>query len=234
MFATFFAQCLPRRICFSLGLLAVSGLGVAKVEARIGDTPEQMAARMLQPNLGKNFTWPKDMNPREREKALKENPLEAFAHLLPTSVEDWREQIYWKSALSQQLSTENGWRVHVYFLKGRSVLELYRRVGMPLNDFEVNAILARLRGGQSWRRATKEETKAAEAESVIGYEYELGDAEGASLRARRQGDWMILFHKRFDDYLVARKERWNETEGLRKAQQASEQERAAPASVEGF
>ena len=234
MFAQFVTERLPRRIFLYAAVLTGVWLGVAKVEARIGDTPEQMTARMLQPNLGKNFTWPKDMNPRERERAVKENPLAAFSHLLPTTVEDWREQIYWKSALSQQLSTENGWRVHVYFFKGRSVLELYRRVGMPLNDFEVNAILARVRGGQTWRRATKEEAKAAESESVIGYEYELGGEEGASLRARRQGDWMILFHKRFDDYLVARKARWDETEGLRKAQQASEQEKAAPASVEGF
>lgn len=238
MFDSFVAERVSRRVCACACLVFALGHGVGRVEARIGDSPEQMAARMLQPNLGRNFTWPKDMNPREREKALKENPLTDFAHLLPTSVEDWREQIYWKSALAQQLSTENGWRVHVYFLKGRSVLELYRRVGLPLNDFEVNAILARVRGGQTWRRATKQEIKAAEktadTESVIGYEYELGGEDGATLRARRQGDWMILFHKRFDDYLVARKARWDETEGLRKAQQASEQEKAAPVSVEGF
>jgi hypothetical protein len=94
-----------------------------------------------------------------------------------------------------------------------------------------------VRGGQTWRRFTKQETKAAErgeAGSVIGYEYELGESDEASLRARRQGDWVVLLHRRFDDYLVARKARWDETEGLRKAQIASEQEKTAPASVEGF
>lgn len=196
MFVPFAAE-RPRKWLFVCALFLGSGLAVRRAEARIGDTSEQMTARMLQPNLGKNFAWPKDMNPRDREKALKENPLAAFAHLLPTSVEDWREQIFWKSAIAQQLNTENGWRVHVYYFKGRSVLELYRRVGAPLNDFEVNAILARVRGESTWRRITKPVAEAAGAAqrdgSVIGYEYELGDGAGAVLRARRQGDWMILF-----------------------------------------
>lgn len=207
-------------------------LGWCGAEARIGDTPEQMSARLLQPSLGKNFTWPKDLGPREKERQQKENPLSNFMHLFPTSAEDWREQIFWKSALHRQLSEDNGWRVHVYYLKGRSVVELYRRVGQPLNDFEIHGILGRVRGNQTWRRVAKKE--GAESDSLIGYDFELG-AEGAEvLRARRQGDWLIVYHKRFDDYLAARKARWEETEALRKAEQAVENEKTAPVSVEGF
>jgi uncharacterized membrane protein YukC len=54
------------------------------------------------------------------------------------------------------------------------------------------------------------------------------------MRARRQGDWLMIYHKRLDDYLAERKARWDETEAQRKAEQAAEQEKLAPVSVEGF
>lgn len=210
-------------------------LVVSAAQARIGDTPEQMSARILQPALGKNFSWPKDMSPRERERQVRENPLSPFAKFLPTAAEEWKEHIYWKSALHRQLSEDNGWRVHVYFLKGRSVVELYRRVGQPLNEYEVNAILARMRGNHTWRRIPKKDgPDAAQSDSVIGYDFELGEEGAEVLRARRQGDWLIIFHKRFDDYLATRKAQWSVAEAQRKAEQAAEYEKSAPISVEGF
>lgn len=218
----------------SFGLLFA--LGATTLGARIGDTPEQMNGRMLQPDLGKNFTWPKDLNPRELDRLKKENPLTPFAHLLPTPVEDWREQIFWKTALRKQLSNENGWRVHVYYLKGRSVVELYRRVGAPLSEFEVNGILMLMRGGQTWRRVLKPEgqDKAQAADTVLGYEFELGGEGSGTLRARKQGDWLMVYHRRFDDYLIARKQQWDASESERKAAERAEQEQNAPVSVEGF
>lgn len=213
-----------------VGLAFGLWLGSAAAEARIGDTPDQMSARMLQPNLGKNFSWPRDLDPKERERQQREHPLTPFQHLLPTSAEDWREQVFWKTALHRQLSNEDGWRVHVYYLKGRSVLELYRRVGSPLNDFEINAILSRMRGAQTWHRVEKKDNK----DTVLGYDSELGEAGAEALRARRQGDWLIIYHKRLDDYLAERKARWDETEAARKAEQAAQQEKLAPVSVEGF
>lgn len=213
---------------FGLGL----SLGVCGAEARIGDTPEQMSARMLQPNVGKKFSWPRDMDARERERQQRDHPLTPFTHLLPTEGEDWQEQIFWKSALHRQLSNDDGWRVHVYYLKGRSVLELYRRVGAPLNDFEINGILGRMRGGETWRRVPKKEN--GNTDSILGYEFELGEEGSEALRARRQGDWLVIYHKRLDDYLAERKARWAETEAKRKAELAVEQEKLAPVSVEGF
>lgn len=223
-----------RRGLASLGLLLACGVPMA--EARIGDTPEQMSGRMLQPDMGKNYTWPKDLNERELERMKKENPLANFAHLLPTPVEDWREQMFWKTALRKQLSNENGWRVHVYYLKGRSVVELYRRVGAPLSEFEVNGILMLMRGGQTWRRVPKVEGNEAKqaGDTVLGYEFELGDEGAGSLRARKQGDWLMVYHRRFDDYLIARKQQWDATEAERKADERAKQELNAPVSVEGF
>lgn len=215
---------------FSAKIALAFLLAAAPVQARIGDTPDQMSARMLQPDLGRIFTWPREMTPRERERQMRESPIGPFAHLLPTSAEDWREQIFWKSALRKQLSNEDGWRVHVYYLRGRSVLELYRRVGPSLNEFEVNAILARMRGQETWRRVAKDDN----VDTIIGYDFELGAPGAESLRARRQGDWLLVFHKRLDDYLVARKARWDESEAQRRAEQEAEQKQTAPVSVDGF
>ncbi len=213
---------------FGFGFLACSGLNC--LEARIGDNIDQMNGRMLQPSIGKFFSWPKDMDERAKERALKENPLYPFASLLPTAEDDWREQIYWKSAMSKQLSNEDGWRVHVYFLRGSSVLECYRRVGNSLNEFEINALLARVRGNQTWRKIPRKEN----GETVLGFEYELGENGQESLRARRQGDWFIIYHKRLDDLLVARKAKWDALEEKRKAEERAIHEKTAPVSVDGF
>ncbi len=204
----------------------------APLQARIGDTPEQMAARMLQPDLGKLFSWPRNMTEQAQERAQRENPLYPFRHLLPTEDDDWREQMFWKSALRKQLSNDDGWRVHVYYLKGRSVVELYRRVGQSLNEFEINAILARMRGGQTWRKV--EEKALKPTDSVLGFGYELGEGEAATLRARKQGDWLIIFHRRFDEFLLERKARWEASEAIRKEELRATQAETAPVSVDGF
>lgn len=222
-----------RRLCRLATSFTLAFFACSIAVARIGDTPEQMSSRLVQTNVGKTFYWPKDMAPREKERQLREIPLSGFSHLLPTAAEEWKEQIFWKSALHRQPSDEDGWRVHVYYLNGRSVVELYRRVGKPLNDFEINGILGRMRGNQTWRRVPKKEGQKQE-DSILGYDFALGEEGADVLRARKQGDWLIVFHKRFDDYLAARKARWDETETQRKAELAVEQEKTAPVSVDGF
>jgi len=207
-------------------LAAVAG----DASARIGDAPEQMSARILQPDLGKNFSWPKDMNEKERARQEKENPVNAFAYLLPTSPEEWRTQIFWKSAVKTHLSNENGWRIHVHFMGGRSVLELYRRVGESLSDAEVNAILARMRGAETWRKVERKDNVS----SVVGYDFELGEEAHPTLRARKLGDWLMIFPVRFDVYLVERKKRWDDSEAVRKEAVRKTQAELAPQSVEGF
>jgi len=220
------ARILSRSLKVALAVMA----GTLVLEARIGDTPEQMAGRMLQPDLGKNFSWPKDMSERDRQQMLREHPTTPFTHLLPPKGGDWREDIFWKSALRRQLSNEDGWRIHVYYLKGQSVLECYRRVGERLSEAEVNAILNRFRGGATWR---KTEVKPG-ADSVIGYGFELGEAGNGVLRARQQGDWLIIFHRRFDEYLLERKKLWDAAAAKRKDEERKVEEERAPVSVEGF
>jgi hypothetical protein len=108
------------------------------------------------------------------------------------------------------------------------VLEAYRRVGAPLNEFEVRAFLLMNRGALAWRRVERKDN----VDTVIGYDFELG--EGGSLRARQQGDWFVLYHTKLDAALIEQKRRWDADESVRKETERRAQAESAPASVEGF
>jgi len=218
------------RIFKTAAALTALLLAVNPASARIGDTPEQMAGRMLQPNVGKNFSWPKEMPERERTRQESENPLKPHVYLLPTEARDWQEQIFWKTAIKGHLSNESGWRIYAYFYKGRSAVELYRRFGESLNDFEVSGILARLRGSDTWRKVERKQN----GDTVMGYDFELGEETAPVLRARRQGDWLAVFNARFDAFLFDRKTRWDENEAVRKEAERKTQAEKAPESVEGI
>ncbi len=198
-------------------------LPVAISHARVGDTPQQMNGRILRPNVGRNFNF-RALDEREQKQLLKDLPMTSFVDLLPPDV---TSQIYWKSALSRQLSNDDGWRVHVYFWKDRSVLEGYRRVGDSLSEFEVNALLNLHRNGQSWQKVERKNA----TETVIGYEYELGED---GLRARVQGNWMLIYLTRFDKLLVERKKVQDELAEAEQAKKRLEQQQKAPESIEGF
>ena len=226
----------PREMIRSL-VGGLAGLCVAGVTAgaRIGDTPDQMESRIVQPDLGKKFNWPKDMRPQEIERERRESPLAPVRYLLPGEADGWREEMFWKSAVKKRLSNEDGWRVHVYYLRGRSVLELYKREGAKLNEFEINGILGVMRTGQTWRRVEgKKDAKEAADDPVLGYEFESGESDGGGLRARQQGDWLLIYDRRLDDLLLERKRRWDANEELRKAEERQRNVRSAPVSVDGF
>jgi hypothetical protein len=63
---------------------------------------------------------------------------------------------------------------------------------------------------------------------------DLGEPGSAVLRARQQGDWLVIFHRRFDEFLLERKKVWDADEAIRKEEERRSQEERAPASVEGF
>jgi hypothetical protein len=217
----------------SLGTLGLGLLvcGAGPAQARIGDSAEQLTARVVKADLGKTLVWPpRDASEEERRRLNREHPTHAFAHLLPEAGEDTRELVFWKSARAGHLSQDDGWRLHAYFLKGRSVLECYRRVGAGLNEAEVNAILGRVKGARSWRRVPE----AERGPSVVGYEFELGEPNDAVLRARRQGDWLVIYDRRLDELLLARREAWDASEARRKAEERARAEQGAPESVDGF
>jgi len=212
------------------------------LSARVGETQADVERRILQPNLGKLYFRAKDKDKdkekekdkdkdkdsrdaeRERLKDERELPFYDAEKFFPS---DARAAVYWKSAVANQLSNDNGWMMHVFYVGGRSALEAYRRVGDSLNEFEVRALLAANRGTSSWRKMSND----GGGTSGIGYDYELEDG---SMRAKQQGDWLMIFSTRFDIYVVAQQKvakdlKDKEADRLRKEQQAK-----TPESVSGF
>ncbi|HEY9249591.1 MAG TPA: hypothetical protein VIO38_10680, partial [Rariglobus sp.] len=205
-------------------LLAVASFAsaVPTAFARVGETQDVIERRILQPSLGKVFFRPKDKDgrdaERERAKEEREQPFNEARKFFPA---DTREAVYWKSALASQLSSDNGWKVHVFFMGGRSSLEAYRRVGEGLNEFEVRALLAANRGTSSWKKVSGE----GGGTHGIGYDYELEDG---SLRAKQKGDWLMIFSTRLDSYVVDQQKVAKELRERDAELQKKEQQTKAP------
>ncbi|EIQ00104.1 hypothetical protein OpiT1DRAFT_04643 [Opitutaceae bacterium TAV1] len=211
---------------FSVLLIAALTTALA-AQARIGETQGQIEGRMLREGVGKAFSsWPKNMSPRDRERAERSNPLPALQPYFP---EGTREAAYWKTAVRQRINAEEGWRVQVCYFRGVSVLETYQRVGVALNDFEVKAILNLNRGGdQPW---VKVEKGAAGESSFGGYGYELVRDGAPWLRAKVQDNILIIFNVKFDQAVFEKRK--VETEKEREERQRTQQEKL-PESVEGL
>lgn len=200
--------------------------------ARVGETQDVVERRIMQPNLGKAFFRTKDKDKdsreareaeRERVKEEREQPFNDAKKFFP----DTREGIYWKSALAGQMSNDNGWKVHVFYMGGRSALEAYHRVGENLNEFEVRALLTANRGTSSWRKAAQE----GGGTDGIGYDYELEDG---SMRAKQKGDWFMIFSTRLDNYIVEQQKIARDLKDKEKERLKVEQQGKAPESVMGL
>lgn len=210
-------------------------------QARVGEPQAAIERRLLAPGVGKLLTLgeidgprgPRTANPGpgqrpEASEASRRRPSEPphrrFERLFPAGA---RERAYWKTALARQMSVDDGWQVHVVYLGDRSTLEAYQRVGEALNEFEVMALLAVNRGGSSWRKVEKE----ASAKSALGYAYELEDG---TLRARQQGNWLLIFSNRLDEYAAERLAEEKAREALEQEQMKRLQQQKAPESVAGL
>lgn len=186
--------------------------------------------RILRPNLGKAVfrTKEKDKEGREAERErIKEERDQPFNETKKFFPPDTREGIYWKSALANQLSPDNGWKVHVFYMGGRSSLEAYRRVGEGLNEFEVNALLAANRGDSTWKKTSGQ----GGGTNGIGYDYELEDG---SKRAKQKGEWLMIYLTRLDTYVVEQQKIAKELHDREAERLKVEQQNKAPESVMGF
>jgi hypothetical protein len=219
----------PFSVRSALASLLLVAFSSQSLSARVGETQAAVEGRILQPNVGKHFFRSRDREnanaERERLREEREQPFNEARKFFPP---DTFEGIYWKSALAGQLSNDNGWKVHVFYAGGRSMLEAYRRVGEGgLNDFEVRALLAVNRGNSSWKK------KAAEGGGLngIGYDYELEDG---SLRAKQQGNWLMIFTTRLDNYVIEMQKAAKEASDRELERIRQDQSGKAPESVMGF
>ena len=108
-----------------------------------------------------------------------------------------------------------GWDLHVVYVDGKSVIELYQR-SKGMTDFEFNHLLNLHTEGGYWKRPTKEEKE--ELVSAFGVDMVRSDGR---VRAKKLGGDKLIFVEVETDKLLAE---MNTNELLQ----------SAPISVEGF
>jgi hypothetical protein len=172
---------------FVLGLiyagLVFSALS-STAEARIGESKPELERRLL--GIG-GLAY--------RDEAIIEARMRGmpYVSLLDYVVSDLDIQIYYKSALNDQKAQRSkfsskrmlpGWDLHVIYVNGKSVLEIYQR-SPKMTEQEQNLLLHLQGAGNRWKRVTKEEQEVggdvpdSESEkkemSVFGYEMVRND-----------------------------------------------------------
>ncbi len=210
-----------RKIVVVLSLI----LTASWAQARVGETQAQLEQRMLKEGLGKVFSISKNTSERDRDKLDKENPLSGLRLYFPEGTKD---VVYWKTSIKQRINADEGWRLYVVYYRGVSVFEAYKRVGTKLSEFEINALLNRNRSSDApWTKVPKDEAK----ESAFGYGYKLTKEDTDVLRAKVQGEALLIFSAKFDATVY--ENRKEQSERNRELDRKVQQEKL-PDSIEGF
>lgn len=187
------------------------------VDARIGESRASFERRLF--SSGGIAYRDKEERATRRESG----PYSSYLQYLGESAE---VRVYFKSDDGSQptqtdLSAQSlgsGWEVHVLFVSGKSVMELYKRTG-SMTEQEMNALLALLGDGNYWEKAAApiERKEEEEVPSAFGFQYVRSDGE---VRANKSGGGLMVFQKQLDEFLAKRHE--------------SDLLQSAPKSVQGF
>lgn len=153
-------------------------------DARIGERRESIERRLTSTS---GIMYRNDKLEETRRKGM---PYMKYLELLGSSAD---VRIYFKTAdgrrpTSSELEekrTNAGWDLHVVFVNGKSVLELYKR-SQSMSEYELNQLIALQGGGSGWKKIGKEDAE----ESAFGYGMESNDG---SVRAKKLGGDRILF-----------------------------------------
>jgi hypothetical protein len=200
--------------------------GLASLSARVGETQEEFERRLFQPSVGKFIPKEKTQDPFKEEELLRQQPFNAVRMHFPAET---RERKYWKSAVPNVLSSENGWRVHVFFQNNQSVLEAYQRVGDTISIFEIENILRANQGSSEWVKIEPESLEARA--SIIGCDYQLANG---TLRARVTGNWIMIYSSALDAHVKEQLRLIEENKLRNMDEQTRNQKLAAPGSTAGF
>ena len=195
-----------------LAFVFCAGVVPHTAQARIGESRESLERRLLSSGA---VIYRDDVIEANRQRGM------PYVQLLPLLEGKAEVRIYFKTddgrrPQSSELDPKRmgqGWDLHVVYLRGVSVLEVYKR-SHGINEFEFNELLARQVNGSFWKKVGRGDAD----ESVVGYEMELEDGR---LRAKRLGhDSLLVVDAKLDRMLYELK---------REDQQSN-----APASVDGF
>ncbi len=183
-------------------------------DARVGERRESLERRLL--NAG-GIVYRDEVLRQNRQRGM---PYLRYMEFLGNSAE---VRIYFKTAdgrspTSSELDERRmgaGWDLHVVYVSGISVLEIYKR-SQALSEHERNHLLVQMSQGSFWR--VLEQSEKGEMVSAFGVDMIRDDA---SVRSKKLGNDAILFvESDIDESLAELSE--------------SDLQKKAPVSVQGF
>ncbi|MEC8333411.1 MAG: hypothetical protein VXZ83_04720 [Verrucomicrobiota bacterium] len=184
------------------------------VDARIDESRESIERRLF---ASGGIVYRDDEIEASRRRGM---PYMRYLQYLPGSADI---RIYFKtsdgrrptSSELQQRRKSAGWDLHVVYVDGKSVIELYQR-SQEMTDFETNHLLNLHKDGGYWKRPTKEEKE--EIVSAFGFEMVRSDGR---VRAKKIGSDRLMFIETDIDERLAE-------------MNMNELQQSAPISVNGF
>jgi hypothetical protein len=184
------------------------------LQARIGESREAIERRLFGSG---GIVYRDDAIESKRRQGM---PYMRYLNYLPGSAE---VRIYFKTEdgrrpASSELEEKRmpaGWDLHVVYVGGQSVIEVYKR-SHSITEFELNHLLALHAGNGYWKRLSKEDKQ--DFVSAFGLDMIRSDEQ---LRAKKLGGDSVIF---VDANLDAKLAEMNE----------SDLQEKAPVSVDGF
>lgn len=186
------------------------------VQARVGESRHSIESRLFSSG---GIVYRDDATEQNRQRGM---PYLAYLPYLEGSVD---VRVYFKTddgrkPTSSEMDAKRmspGWDLHVVYLRGKSVIEVYKR-SHGITEYEMNELLARQAGGAYWSRKEKPQPGEEPEPSAFGFEMERSD--GAVRAKKLGGDGFMVFDAEVDRGLANLKE----TDLIEKA----------PISTEGF
>ena len=184
------------------------------LEARIDERRESIERRLF---ASGGIVYRDDEIKASRRRGM---PYLRYLQYLPSSADI---RIYFKTSDGRRPTSSDleqrrksaGWDLHVVYVDGKSVFELYQR-SQEITDFETNHLLNLHTEGGYWKRPTKEEKE--EIVSAFGFEMVRSDGR---VRAKKIGSDKLMFIETDIDERLAE-------------MNINELQQSAPISVNGF
>ena len=184
------------------------------VEARIDERRESIERRLF---ASGGIVYRDDEIEASRRRGM---PYLRYLQYLPGSADI---RIYFKTSDGRRPTSSDleqrrksaGWDLHVIYVDGKSVFELYQR-SQEITNFETNHLLNLHTEGGYWKRPTKEEKE--EIVSAFGFEMVRSDGR---VRAKKIGSDKLMFIETDIDERLAE-------------MNINELQQSAPISVNGF
>ncbi|NBQ01953.1 MAG: hypothetical protein EBU27_01745 [Opitutae bacterium] len=185
------------------------------LEARIGDDRLTLEKRLLRSG---GYQYRDEQVLANRRKGM---PYIKFEEYFPDRAD---LRIYYKTTdgrkpLSKDIKTSNmleGWNLHVLYVQGKSVLEIYKR-SEKISEFEFIHLLNLQSNGSFWEKKSDKELEDNEY-STFGFELQRNDK---MLRAKKIGSNAVMVFSSGFDHLLKKTIRDDQMEN-------------APSSTDGF